>query len=568
MNASTAGNLWQSRSANDWWLTDFTRIPDASGIHSRMLPNYWQAAPYEAKGHAGPFSGMMLLANPRSNAPEIHVPLPAAVVGKRVSISIGLLVNFCDRILLKLGRDRCFTNLRHSPAAPTNQATEEVWWRDVDVRAGDTLVIAQDNGMKRRCGFSFVRLSPAPPATAGEVPIFVTVDGMPGNHGDIPLDEMLSEELSFAETHVTDICHGTDILGFAQYLTKLPDHRYWWERCAEEVQPDNEYYVWTIGQLRKFYAADRCPLRESIAAAHSIGRRIYPYFRMTVGRLFAPFRSLFEHPMYEAHPEWRCLDHEGSPVCRLSPLFPDVRKYYLDHFRENVEFGGDGLCLVFCRGWPVILYERPVADEFQRRTGKAMGDVGPDDPTLRQVRADLLTQFIREIRQTALDAAGGRPIKIVALVLADPEVNHYYGMDVETWAKEKLVDVVVPYPYTKEAKPAPIPVPEWLDALRGSGAKLCPTLNRMTYEPAGIFETPLGMLDRAEEWLKLGVDGFSFWDMDSALSLPTFRGLGNNIGSREGRQRFREVAARGPVYHEFTTFDGLRVDRYHPGWSV
>ena len=546
---------------DDYWFRDFTKLPDPRGLHTRALPGYWQTAGYEAKG----FAGTMILANPSAGAPEIRIPLP---VTGRYAIAVGLMVNYCDRLLLKLERDRCFVHMRHSPTAPSNQSIEECWWRDVDLVQGDTLVLKQDAAMKRRCAIAFVRLYPAPSPTKSEIPLLVTVDGFPGNDGPIDLDEMLANELQFGDTHVTDILHGTDILGLAQYMTKLPSHRYPFEHVGEEVQPDNEYYPWAIEQFRKFEREGRCPLRDSIEATHSIGRKFYAYYRMAVSRLFAPYRSLFENPMFEAHPEWRCVDFDGTPISRLSIAYPEVRQYILDHFRETIEFGSDGLCLAFNRGWPMVLFEKPIADAFRQKTGMEMHSVKIDDSELRQVRADFITEFVRDVRRTMRDAAGGRETQIVALVLAQPKINRHFAMDCDVWAKEGLVQVLCPYPYGYTAVPTQIDVSEWAPVVQGTQTKLCPTLNRMTYEPAGIFETPVGLLDRAEQWLKEGAHGFMVWDMDSALSLPTFRGIGYHIGSKEGRARFREIAAKGALMHELKSFDGLAVDRYHPGWNV
>ena len=248
--------------------------------------------------------------------------------------------------------------------------------------------------------------------------------------------------------------------------------------------------------------------------------------------------------------------------------YPEVRQYFLEHFRENIEFGADGVCLVFNRGWPLILFEQPVADAFKRKTGREMKSVSADHPTLRQVRADFVTGFLRDIRRTVTEAGGARETKIVALTLATPGINRHFGMDCDVWARENLVDVICPYPYGMTAKPTLIEVKEWVTELRGSDTKLCPILNRMTYEPAGIFETPKAMLDRAEEWLGLGVDGFSFWDLDGYVAQPAFRRFAYNLGSKEGRARLRQYIEAGPVYHELKTFDGLAVDRYHPGWNV
>ncbi|HVF10808.1 MAG TPA: hypothetical protein VNA16_08395, partial [Abditibacteriaceae bacterium] len=381
------------------------------------------------------------------------------------------------------------------------------------------------------------------------------------------LDEMMAEELQFADTHVSAICHGTDISGLAQYMTKLPGHRYPAERVAEEEFIAAEYYPWGVQQLLKYEAAGRCPLDDSIAAAHKIGRKLYAYHRMGITRLYAPMR-MFENPMYDAHPEWRCVDFDGTPISRLSICYPEVRQYFLDHFRETVERGADGVCLVFARGWPMLLFEPPVAQEFEHRTGRIMRTVAPDDPDLLAVRTDFFNEFMREIRETVTSAAQGRAVEVVALTLATPEINRSFGMDCARWAREGWVDVLIPYPYGSTAQPTAINVPAWMPVIAGANAKLCPILNRMTYEPSGIHESPHQLLQRAEKWLDEGAHGLAVWDLDSKLASPTYRRLAYNIASTEGRARLREIFAAGTVRHCLKTLDGLAVDRYHPGWNV
>jgi len=560
---------WQ-QDGQEWRLNDLSSVIDAGLVNDRSLPGYWQVAEYTAvpsppaDGEAG-FSGKVLFANPSQNAPEIRLTLP---VTGRYSIAVGMIQNYSDRLLLKMESEPCFSKLSHSPVAPSNTSIEECWWRDVDLVAGDVLVLKQDTLMKRRCNIALVRLYPALPATLPEIPVLTTVDGLPGNHGPVDLDEMLNEELIFADTHVSDILHGTDINGAAQYMTKMPHHRLPVERAAEEVHTDDEYYPWSVEQLLKYQREGRCPLRDSIGAAHSIDRKIYAYYRMAVTRLFAPMRGLFQDPMFDRHPEWRCIDFDGTPISRLSIACAGVREYMLEHFQETVEFGADGVCLVFSRGWPLVLFEAPVAEDFKARTGKDMKSVQPDDPELRQVRADFITNFLRDIRQTVIKAGNGRPMKVVALVLATPEINRHFGMDCDVWAKEGLVDTLVPYPYGLTAVPTPIEIQDWLKVTRATAVQLIPILNRMTYEPAGIFETPLGLLDRAEQWLNAGVDGFSFWDLDGFISLPAFRRMAYNLGSREGRTRLRQIVQAGQTKYDLKTLDGLAVDRYHPGWNV
>jgi len=546
--------IWQNR-GRDWWFTDFTRVGRTTRLHRRALPGYWQTATYRTDG----FAGVMVLANPKAAAPDITVRLPAK---GRYSILLGLVENYCDRVLVKLQGQPFFDRLAHGDVSPADgNCLQEVWYKDVDLREGDALVIRQDAAMARRCAVAYVRLAPAPAPTAAEIPLIATVDGYPGNNGVISFDEMLAEELQFGDTQVAAICHGTDISGQAQYNTRLPRHRYTVRDKIEEVIINSDYYPWALEQMRRYEKAGRCPLRDSVGAAHRSGRKLYAYHRMAVTRLYAPFR-MFANPMFDAHPEWRCVDLDGTPVSRLSIAFPEVRKYFLEHFRETVKFGADGVCLTICRGWPLVLCEKPVAAAYRKRTGKELRRVRPDDPDLRAVRTEIVNRFIREIHETVVEAGGGRAVEVVALPLAHPRVNRHFGMDCRRWALEGWVQILCPYPYGYSAKRMDIDVPAWRKELRGTRAALCPMLNR------GSAKTGPELLKRAEQWLRQGVTGLTMWDWDN-LSVPAYRLLAANIGSREGRQRLHKLWKKDwPVRRQVLTFDGIAVDRYHPGWNV
>lgn len=546
---------------NDWWMRDFTTLPDTSGLHDRALRGYWQKATYEAKG----FSGTMVLANPNAQAPELRIPLP---VTGRYSISIGMAENYSDRLLLKLERESTFGKIAHGPVSTEEvNCIQDVWWRDVDLVAGDVLVLIQDRWMSKRCGIAYVRLSPAPPATKPEIDVVTTMDGGLGNNGNLPLDEVVAEELQFADTHVNILCHGTDYCGSAQYITAMPHHRWPVERWAEEELISHEYYPWHIDVLQRYEKAGRCPFRDSIEAAHRMGRKIYAYHRMGIVRLYAPMQ-MFACPFYDEHPEWRCLDWDGTPIARLSIAFPEVRTFFLEHFREVVEMGADGVCLVYSRGWPLILFDPPVAEEYKRRTGREMKTTTPDDATLLQVRIDIFNQFMRDIQKTIREAARGRDVQIVTINLALPEINRHYAMDCETWAREGIVQMIIPYPYGLVAKPKMIEVPKWTAILKGTKTKLCPILNRMTYEPAGIIETPTALLDRAEKFLADGANGISVWDLDGNMVAPMYRQFAYHLGSKAGRSHLRKLFASEPIRYPLKTLDGITVDRYHPGWNV
>jgi hypothetical protein len=540
--------MWQLIGDNAWWLTDFSGMP---GTDARAAwHGAWQAVPYQANT----FAGVMIQASPLAAAPPVRVPMPRELQAGRYRISVGMLENYSDRVLLKLDREPVFDRLGTTIVPAMAMAIQDAFWRDVEVGPGDALMVAQDNAVALRAAVAYVRIAPAPEALKPEIPLLVTSDGWLSNYGRVSFEEMVWEQLAFADTHVSAFARGSDACGAANYLTKMPSHRLRAEDALTEefCHPDSRV---AFEQYLAYEKAGRCPLRDAIAAAHSIGRELYAYHRMAILSSYPPFH-LFRHPMYDEHPEWRCVDFDGTPVSRLSICYDPVRRYFLEHFRETVELGADGVCLVFVRGVPMVLFEKPVAQEFKRRTGREMSSVEPTDRQLWRVRVDFFTDFLRQIRSTV-----GASKKIVALVPATPALAEHFAMDCGAWTREGLIDTLCPYSFDLRAQAAEIDLPAWKPLTRETLTRLCPVLNTWRSEPAMTF------LDRAEQWIAQGADGLASWDAQHKSLNPEFRHLMRNIASAEGRARVREILARGPERFEMRSIGGVTVDRYPPGWN-
>ena len=102
------------------------------------------------------------------------------------------------------------------------------------------------------------------------------------------------------------------------------------------------------------------------------------------------------------------------------------------------------------------MYEQPLIDGFQKEHGEDPRNLPEFEPTWLAYRAGVVTEFMRRVR-AELDAVaeeqGRGPIKITACVLGKVEDNTYFGLDTETWAKEGLIDTLIPY------SPAPLAMP-------------------------------------------------------------------------------------------------------------
>lgn len=236
---------------------------------------------------------------------------------------------------------------------------------------------------------------------------------------------------------------------------------------------------------------------------------------------------------YRHHEEWWSefnLDWE----------LPEVRDHYMALVRERLEQDDvDGLEL----DWSRFVYHFKPGREL--RGGR------------------VLTEWLREVRNLC-DEAGKRLGHFVALgmrVSVDPEVSRRCGLDAVAWAREGLLDVVVPAPFCATAD-FDIPITLWKrllpDHVRVAGGidNLC---RPMPNGPAKLM-TPELVLGCASALLDEGADAvylFNYFPTDLTLlkewSLSDFSRVMSLLRDREAIAReprtyavtFRDVRAPG-----------------------
>ena len=115
---------------------------------------------------------------------------------------------------------------------------------------------------------------------------------------------------------------------------------------------------------------------------------------------------------------------------------------------EVAEMGADGLLIGCDRQVPMLQYEPPMVEEFRLQSGidatKTTSDRASDEQWIR-FRADFFTQTLRELKQRLEDLAVKRGSRIpvgVRIPAGGLFLNLAQGLDVETWCRESLVDLI------------------------------------------------------------------------------------------------------------------------------
>jgi hypothetical protein len=131
----------------------------------------------------------------------------------------------------------------------------------------------------------------------------------------------------------------------------------------------------------------------------------------------------------------------------MSYAYEEVQEYTVSELVKILDYGFDGVTIFTHRG-VMTLFEEPVIDEFKRRyPGTDPRELPLNDPRLVEIHSFFMTQFIRRLRR-ALDrysAEHSQPRKGINIITgfscSDAKL---YGVDVESWAEEKLIDSFIP----------------------------------------------------------------------------------------------------------------------------
>jgi hypothetical protein len=172
-------------------------------------------------------------------------------------------------------------------------------------------------------------------------------------------------------------------------------------------------------------------------------------------------------PTMKAHPEW--LLPTIWPQWKVYNFeIPEVRVYKLGIIREAVErydFDGFEIDLRSGGGWAL-----PQGRRWEKR--------------------GFLTEFMRSVRQMTLEEEKkqGRPILLIARVSDCVEGCHLDGFDIETWARERLVDILM-----VGGRSMDVDILGFRKATQGTGVRIipynddCHASNGYTQPPIEVF---------------------------------------------------------------------------------
>ena len=489
---ATGGSFWSTPQREGILLSDLSHCEPQSAIASKRKQGCWLTVPYETKDD---IKGVMLVKGELTDPPDVSLPLGAKgwhaiYLGvHRGTITIGPPFSDPFALKVKLSDERLFDQVRPSvtdvPAMNTAVAgsgtgIEEFFWKASDLNGQGLTISYPRVDLRTMAQLAFVRLVPMNEEEVEEYRhaaggpdtrvLAAEFDGHSGSSffdGTRTVDDLLEIYEPLRDTDVGKVFLGTGGTGAGSmfYPTKVGEMY-----GAGEEAFFTERGRRTVESLRSYVSRGIDPVKVRVEHVQSMGIEVYLGFRMGT-MAGAPPSGGEPVPFWRDHPELRCRDREGNSIIRLSMAYPEVRRFYVDLFMELADYGVEGVQLIYTRRAPFVLFEPRVIEDFKKEYGLDPREL-PEDPEglgalfndypgssdyaagleyaqderLERHWASYMTTFMRELRE-ALDSRrrrdGGR-LGVVANVPRNAAHNRAGSLDLETWAQEGLVDILVP----------------------------------------------------------------------------------------------------------------------------
>jgi hypothetical protein len=310
--------------------------------------------------------------------------------------------------------------------------------------------------------------------------------------------------------------------------------------------------------LRRLQAAGVDPLAVIRAATREYGLELHFYLRMAA--FYGPFPKMdWTTSFFREHPEWHGRDEEGRRINVLSYAWPGVRARVLAFMEELLDYEPEGLCLAFNRGLPMIFFDEPVIERYQRQYGRIPRlPHESETPELLGVRQAMLVEFVAEAAR--LCERRGRVLSCI--VPRDFDRCRRLGLDPEDLVRRGLVESVLvgaghgdPPELAEDLGP--------LRLLKQRGGRVY--AGGSAVRAHGAAWPPEDLPTRLRRMLAIheaGLDGAWFWDAETIIGCEweTHRRFGN-------RALLEQMAAGRwprPTVHETRSIHDLVIGRYNP----
>lgn len=334
--------------------------------------------------------------------------------------------------------------------------------------------------------------------------------------------------------------------------------------------PTGAYSVYTKS-LETLFKKGINPLKVARDAAKAQGAEFHIMLRPAgwVGSM--PYEETFNSKFYYDHPEWRCIDRDGTSTFFMSYANPEVRKHLIEIFRETLELQPEGLGFVFNRGMPLMLWEDAFCQRFQQMHKADAKTVPDDDPRIHATRAAIMTDFMTEVRalldETAAKQGRKERYKISLGTFAKEADNQRWGLDLPTWIQRGLVDDLATTWFAYHTSFTKTPGQVDMDYYR----RITQGTNTKAYPMVIAWKTgkPKELSKQVGAYLLKGDPGVAIWDPQVMKGWPdnspgnVFDILGK-LGHRDDLLRWAKEGVPTPLTIPLTRLDENHFSRWFP----
>lgn len=559
-------------------ISDLTVAQPSHALTDRPEKDRWIVLPYE-----GEVSGKMLWCPVRSRPSDVSVPLPSLgpckiYVGIYSSATVPIWFNLlrppkgstpastitCNRLYLRLSGEDWFDVLvpNDFPGEPRFTHVCEVLWKTADV-SGQSLVMAAPTTRKEAflelsVLVAYIRLVPVqekeawPRKTKRLIEYY---DSMYWGHYVDSRADVKTHVASLKESDYDTLLWCTNREDTCYYPTKVGN------RLSDIGARIGIYPYWSGQDMQRMLDRGEDPLKIVCDVGHEAGLKVFSSYRRMTCRMPPFVFPLHPNALLMRRRDLWCVDQQGEPAPHLSLAFPEVRQMMTSLFVEQAEnYDIDGVHMFFSRGVPFVFFEKPFVDAFQKEHGTDPRGLPLEDSRVWKMRARFFLQYLRELR-AALNEAGnkrGKAVQIAMHVSNNLKICSFYGMDIETMIRERLVDILLP----AHAHFAPRELGEWhcspdfaaefIRLARGTEVRVFPHCDTQ-YQDNGI-----SIADMAAAYYKTGVDGLelSAHTDGSRAEFAVRRRLGH-FEELDQADNWRQQASR---LVRIKTVAGLRLD--------
>lgn len=552
-------------------FSDMARFRPADRLNRAFRKGCWKLIDYETEDG---LQGTMACADPVDSPEEISLDLNSRLnLRGKYHIYVGINyprspygdvlhhVEFplYGQTWIKLSDDIGFTRFsaeimwRHaekfgSKVADIPRSIQETYWKTADLD-GQSLIVSMPkppyNGwdLKQIANISYVRFVPA----RGDL-----VCEKPSTQETKRLALLWCTGMLTGHTVSNPMYHPTDRQWFQDEFSHLVDSDLG-IFVFEAIRGNLCTFMTKIGDVGtedgSWPAEWIDPLKVFTELAHEHGMKIFVSMRM-IGRGLPMCRNPISWGRFvRRHPEWTKRNREGVLCSGLSLVFPEVRTYWIGLLREALDYGIDGVQIHLNRSFPYVSYEEPTVESFKEKHGEDPLKLPDDDPRWLEHMASYVTQFLREVRALVKEKSD-RHLAVTFIGgkfgTGEKVSSITRGCDVDTWAREGIVDYLMPSPAVDGES-----IRKW-KALSGGSIQVYPDLMPRT-QPGEAYAA------LAQNYYEWGADGLCLWDGERRYPRSSEWAVLRKLGHRNDLEALREEALSYYRNVPLKYFDGLSV---------